>query len=199
MKEKMCINTEELVEKINSFSEVLSNDLVVYIERLVVALNQNDPKDKITNIYYDLESYHNNEVIHEFLDSMRHAFASFSSGGLYDLYVFQENESWYPKVILSKELIPNDIDKLSDKINLFRGCSLKEHSEELYGQAWTTSKTIAEMFAYQHYEHKPWYRKSDRAVIKTTFPKKGVLFSKQSIEFEVVIDTKFLGNVEISQ
>lgn len=44
---------------------------------------------------------------YEILDSLRHTFTSFIIGGLYNLYVHQSNEPWYPKIVLKSELKPN--------------------------------------------------------------------------------------------
>jgi hypothetical protein len=129
------------------------------------------------------------------LDSLRHAFTSYAFNGLHQLYTRQENECWYPKIILNEVLTPNDIDSLPEIIQLYRGCSVNEYESGDYGQAWTTSIDRAKDFAYNHYQGQDWFNIKDRIVLDTKYSRDNVLFSDQSIEFEVVVDVSKLGKV----
>lgn len=130
------------------------------------------------------------------LDSLRHAFCSFSYNGLHQLFTRQENENWYPKVILDEELRPNDINELPDIVVLYRGTDTAEFNSANYGQSWTTCKEIADAFAFKHYIGQPWFENSERVVLETRISKKNAYFSDQSGEFEVVINVKNIGRVK---
>jgi hypothetical protein len=136
------------------------------------------------------------DKIYQTIDSLRHAFSSFAFNGLHQLYTRQENEAWYPKVVLNEILFPNDIDTLDDPVTLYRGCSISEYERGEFGQAWSTSKDRANDFAFQHYASQPWFDQTKRVVVKIKYPKDKVLFSEQSIEYEVVIQPEYLANVE---
>ena len=85
------------------------------------------------------------------LDSLRHAFVSFAFNGLHQLYTRQENEVWYPKVVLKEVLRPNDIDTLDDVFLIFRGCDKSELNSRNFGQSWSTSEGVAHEFAFKHF------------------------------------------------
>jgi len=129
------------------------------------------------------------------LDTLRHAFAAFAFNGLHQLYTRQENECWYPKIILDEVLTPNDIDSLPEVVRLYRGCGVNEYETGEYGQAWTTSIDRAKDFAYNHYQGQGWFNIDDRVVLETMYSRNNVLFSDQSVEFEVVVDASKLGKV----
>lgn len=130
------------------------------------------------------------------LDSLRHAFSLFARNGLHELFTGQENMDWYPKVILSKELKPNDISELPNLVTLYRGTDIAEHNSSSYGQSWTTCKEIAYLFAFKHYMGQPSFEIGKRVILMTTIPKEHAYFSSQMGEFEVVIDTGELLHVE---
>ncbi|MCW2101901.1 UNVERIFIED_ORG: hypothetical protein EDF86_4610 [Pseudomonas psychrophila] len=131
------------------------------------------------------------------LDSLRHAFSLFARNGLHELFTFQENMEWYPKVILNKELRPNDISKLPSLVTLYRGTDIAEHNSSSYGQSWTTCKEIAYLFAFKHYVGQPSFEVGKRVILKTKIPKEHAYFSSQAGEFEVVIDAGKISHVEI--
>jgi hypothetical protein len=136
-------------------------------------------------------------MVHEVFDSIRHAFVSFAYNGLHQLFTRQENEVWYPRVILKAELMPNDIESLPNNIVLYRGTDKKEFETNNYGQSWSTKLNVANDFAYQHYVAQPWFNEEERIVLKAEICKSAVFFSDQSCEYEVVVDTKFLSNVQV--
>lgn len=132
----------------------------------------------------------------EFLDTMRHAFKIFLKGGINELFLYQENEAWYPKIIIGKEIKPNDITLLPDQVVIFRGCSKSEHLNHSYGQSWSTSEKIAYNFAFQHYSSQEWYNEKDRVILKSRISKAHVYYSNQSKhEREVVLDTTKLQQI----
>ncbi len=135
--------------------------------------------------------------IYQVLDVLRHAFASYAYNGLHQLYTRQENEGWYPKIVLTEILMPNDIDLFEEIITIYRGCGYSEFKSKKFGQAWTTSLRIAKDFAYVHYQGQEWFKEDERTVLVTKYSKDDVLFSDQSIEFEVVVNVNRLENVQI--
>lgn len=156
----------------------------------------NEAEIFIKSYYCDLvESIEDNEVKQVF-DALRYSFACYAYNGLHQLYTRQENESWHPKIILTEILYPNDIDSLNEILTLYRGCDISELDNKDFGQAWTTSLSVAEAFAYTHYSGQEWFDTEKRVVLKTTYSKDHVLFSEQSVEYEVAIDTNKLGHVQ---
>ena len=130
------------------------------------------------------------------LDSLRHAFCSFAYNGLHQLFTRQENENWYPKIILKEELKPNDINKLPNIVTLYRGTDIAELNSGSYGQSWTTCKNSAQDFAFKHYASQAWFKEAERIVLETTISKEHAYYSNQSCEFEVVIDTSKITHVK---
>lgn len=193
---EMCIDTQDLTEKINSLgygSHV--RDICRMIEDFIISLNKDDAEEEIQRIFLKYEHLFDNEHAYAIIDPIRHAFAGFAYGGLHQLFTRQENEAWYPKVLLTKELKPNDIGTLGETVEIYRGCSMNEHMTHKYGQSWSTSKNVAEQFAYVHYQNQPWFNLQDRAVLRSIIPKTGILYSKQECEFEIVVNVDLLGKV----
>lgn len=131
------------------------------------------------------------------LDSLRHAFVSFAFNGLHQLYTRQENEGWYPKVVLKEVLEPNDIGVLSDVFFIFRGCDKSEFDSRNFGQSWSTSEEVAHEFAFKHYESQDWFQNENRIVLRATYCKSEVLFSNQTDfgEYEIAVKTDCLNDV----
>lgn len=129
------------------------------------------------------------------LDSIWHAFCSFAYNGLHQLFTRQENEAWYPKIILDSELKPNDIDTLPEVVTIYRGTDKSEYISSKFGQSWTTKEEVAIDFAYRHYENQPWFEKENRIVLVTQYPRCHLYYSYQSCEYEVAVDTSKIGEV----
>ncbi len=138
----------------------------------------------------------NDENIYLVIDALRHAFSCYAFNGLHQLYTRQENEGWFPKVVLTEVLEPNDIYKLDDEIILYRGCDIGEYNSGNYGQAWTTSLSVAKDFAYVHYQSQGWFEDCKRIVLTAKYSKQDVLFSHQAVEYEVVVESNKLSNVK---
>lgn len=161
-------------------------------------LSCNDSPAEIAINQYYAEHFDgiDNPLVVEVSDSLRHAFCSYAYGGLHQLFTRQENEVWYPKVILNRELKPNDISCLPDFVTIYRGTDQTEFDTKSYGQSWTTELQVAEAFAFQHYVSQPWFKACDRIVLKTTYPKSELYFSHQTCEYEVVVNPRKLQMVE---
>ncbi len=193
---QMCIDIEDLNKKINQHNNKNNaNNLYNIIEEYMDALSNQSPKEEILKVYQ--KNIHSNTIpsVLEILDSLRHSFNSYASGGLKELYVYQENGIWYPKIILKSELKPNDIHLLEKMTTIYRGCDNSELITNTYGQAWTTSKEIARLFAYEHYSSFNWFNLSNRIVITAIIEKEDIYFSDQKGEFEIVVNTSKLKNV----
>ncbi len=196
--DEMCIDTQDLIEKINSLgcgSHV--GDICGMIEDFIISLNKEDAEEEIQKIFLKYEHLFDNEHTYAIIDPIRHAFAGFAYGGLHQLVTRQENEAWYPKVLLIKELKPNDIENLGENVEIYRGCSINEHMTQKYGQSWSTSKNVAEQFAYVHYQNQPWFNLQERAVLQSTISKTAIFYSKQECEFEIVVNVNLLGKVRV--
>ena len=199
LSEQMCIDLEHLKEKIES-SDISSHASLVceVIETLCGYVGSKN--DDEVNAYCisvmgkldkDSEPYFT-------IDSIRMAFVRFISGGLKDLFVYQENEAWYPKIILNDILEPNDIESLDKELTIFRGCDLSEFESNQFGQSWTTSEKVAKDFAYVHYEGQDWFDLNKRVVVKAKYNKVDVFYSDQSEfgEYEIVVKPEKLYKIE---
>ncbi|EPP7628107.1 hypothetical protein [Providencia sp. PROV196] len=137
------------------------------------------------------------EVLDVF-DGLQHSFKIYASGGLRELFIRQANESWYPKIILNSILTPNDIDKLSPDITIYRGCDINELTNGNIGQSWTLSLSVAKEFAFEHYRHQSWFNPSSRTVLTANIAKKNIFFySEEYGESEVAVNTKQLKNLKV--
>jgi hypothetical protein len=162
----------------------------------IYSLSKNPAENSINERASELSEEILCDATKELLDTLRHTFACYAFNGLHQLYIRQENEYWHPKVILKCQLKPNDLYTLDQEVTLYRGCSIDEYNSRTYGQAWSTSLDIAKTFAYDHYAHYDWFDKSKRVVMVVTFNRDDAFFSDQSVEYEVVVDTNKLENVQ---
>lgn len=130
-----------------------------FIYNAINLIERENPEKEILKLFESSLTSNNDKKLYEIIDSLRHAFTSYVSGGLFDLYVYQSNESWYPKIVLKSELKPNDISDLPSYIDVYRGCDISELNSKIYGQSWSRSIEVAKEFAYKHYNSQPWYEK----------------------------------------
>lgn len=129
-------------------------------------------------------------------DAFRHSFLLFAIDGFLAMYEHQENECWYPKIIVSKVLTPNDISELPKKIKIYRGCGKHELKTKIYGQAWTTDLDVARQFAFKHYSSQKWFDPAERVVLEAHIARNNVYYAKNSGEFEVVVNPNCLINIK---
>ncbi|MFQ1998132.1 hypothetical protein ACK35E_12155 [Aeromonas veronii] len=209
----MKIELNSIVDKLNEVElKEFKTDLIKLVEYCVSELishephrvepvmclsKQNSAEEAINKYALELTaSIGDNDKVNEAIDTLRHSFSCFAYNGLHQLYTRQENERWHPRVVLTEILEPNDIETLDETVILYRGCDVAEYESKNFGQAWSTSKERATDFAYRHYASQPWFNSKNRIVLKAIYPRDKVLFSDQSIEFEVVVDPKHLVNVD---
>jgi hypothetical protein len=198
LKNEMYVDIEDLKQTIFAPSiRDYSTDLCTYISELYDALSHHKAEDEILRIFSKFKYLHDKEEVYSILDTLRYSFDGIAYGGLHQLYTRQENQGWHLKVKLSCELKPNDIDTLDETLTIYRGCDSNEYKLNTYGQAWSTSQRIAKDFAYRHYEGQPWFSESIRVVLQATIDKKNILYSKQSGEFEIAVNSTCLNNVAI--
>lgn len=201
-KAKDFIEKEMSIELNDLFNSIEANEnsesIYRFIEDLHSIVDNNKSNDEIFDKFKELTDGCNNQSnFFKTVDAIRHAFLSFSNGGLLDLYIYQEREFWYPKVVLKNIIDPNDIFMLGEVINVYRGCNKLEYENFSYGQSWSTSLDVAFDFAYMHYRFEPWFDKSKRRVVKAKINKRDVFYSKQSVEFEIVLDSTKIFDVEL--
>jgi len=193
-------------QKIIDHREELEKAVTIFVHAILAKIELGEVHDKLSGVdspaevvinqySRDLSDRLYNDEAKAVLDSLRHAFSSFAYGGLHQLFTRQENEVWYPRIVLDEELKPNDIDKLPGEIILYRGTDFVELNSETYGQSWTTSKNVAHDFAFKHYANQPWFEESQRLILSAKISKEHVYYSNQSREFEVVVDTSKLADV----
>lgn len=198
MVNEMCIDIQDLTERINSldYSSHI-DDIYRMTESFFASLKKENAEEEIQRTFLNYEHLFDDVHTYAIIDPIRHAFSGFAYGGLHQLFTRQENEAWYPKVILTKELTPNDIASLAETVEIYRGCGMNEHTIRKYGQSWSTSKNVAEQFAHVHYQNQPWFNIQNRVVLQSTAPRSAIFYSKQECEFEVVINVNLLGKVKV--
>jgi hypothetical protein len=121
---EMCIDVDNLLKKMQE-SECNDHldDFYRILDEFFTALQKENAEEAIQRIFLSYEHIFDHQAAYAVIDSLRHAFDGFAYGGLHQLYTRQENEAWYPRIRLSKELAPNDIAILVDPITIYRGCS----------------------------------------------------------------------------
>ena len=152
------------------------------------SFQDNEAEESVTSHWAEISKTIDNQLALQILDALRHSFSCYAYNGLHQLYTRQENECWHPKVILTEVLIPNDIATLDSEVLLYRGCDVSEYHTGHFKQSWTTSLEVANLFAFQHYQGQEWFDPKKRTVLETKYRRDDMLFSDQSIEFEVVVD-----------
>ena len=196
--DSMKISNISIEERLNEPD--LKNDKEIII-KAIEEFSAVARKEQIYSVLNVFNRYCNNcslsESGRQVLDAMRHSFATYVSGGLHDLYIYQENEEWHPKIILNCILYPNDNSKLNSELIIYRGCDVSEHQNFNYGQSWTACIQIAHQFAFEHYNNQSWFDKSQRVILQASYSQADVLYSKELPEHEVVVSVKKLKNIII--
>ena len=83
-------------------------------------------------------------------------------------------------------------------IVIYRGCDKSEHNNKNYGQAWTIEIAVAKKFTDVLYASTGTINMKSRLVLSATIPKEKVYLTfLNNDEKELVVDTKFLLNIEI--
>lgn len=192
----MCIDLEHLKTKIESSDIVTHAPLICEVIETLCSYVGDKTDDDVNDYCFSVMSNIENEPYHT-LDSIRIAFVRFISDGLHGLFGHQENEAWYPKITLNKQLEPNDIPALDDEFTIFRGCDISEYESGQIGQSWSTSYDVARDFAYKHYNSQDWFTGENRILVSATYNKTDVLFSDQTEygEYEIVVNINKLSNI----
>ncbi len=140
------------------------------------------------------EKWINEEDIHvyEIYDNLRHAFVVYTEFGIYELYKNREAESWYPKVIIRKDIGSRDfMKKLDNQVVVYRGTSNNEFESRKFSQSWTTDKDIAYKFAFIHYQGQLNYQNTLRVIIKAKIDKNIIYYyNSDENEKEVILDER---------
>lgn len=158
------------------------------IRRDLMSFKDNLAEESINACFLEIDDEIEDAEVNQVFDALRYSFVCYAYGGLHQLYTRQENECWHPKIVVTEVLKPNDIDSLPPVFTLYRGCDISELKNRSFGQAWSTSLESAKQFAYVHYSAQDWFNVNKRVVLEARYLRDDVLFSKQSIECEVVVD-----------
>lgn len=187
-KEVAIVAISKSIEAIKMFeSSGLHRDLSCF--------NDNQAEEVVNALFCEITDEIVDVQVFQVFDALRYSFVCYAYNGLHQLYTRQENECWHPQIVLTEVLEPNDIDSLPQVLTLYRGCDRSELENHSYGQAWSTSLESAKNFAYIHYLGQDWFDENNRVVLEATYLKEYVLFSDQSIEYEVVVDVNKLDGV----
>lgn len=195
--DRMCIDLEHLRTKIESTEISHYTSLVCDVINTLCEYVGAKTAEEVNSYCYSVIGEIEDEA--DFvLDSIRMAFYRYISGGLRDLFVYQENEHWFPKVILREILYPNDICSLADEFLIYRGCDISEFESRQFGQSWTIRESVAKDFAFKHYESQDWFDIKKRVVVRSKYKKCDTLYSDQTEngEFEIVVNTEMLTGIE---
>jgi hypothetical protein len=211
MTKNMKIAVESIESKLNEpfffeFKEIAITAISKYIEAIkefeasglrrdLTCFKDNQAEESINSHFCGIADDIVNSEALQVLDALRYSFVCYAYNGLHQLYTRQENECWHPKIVLTEILEPNDIDSLPQILTLYRGCDISELENLSFGQAWSTSLESAKKFAYTNYLGQDWFDENRRIVLETRYPRDYVLFSNQSIEYEVVVDVDKLDSV----
>lgn len=198
--EDMCIDVSDLKNKVASDENKPYTDLLNRTINELCSFIGNKTSDEVNEYCYEIMKVLPDESETYFtLDNLRMAFFRYIFGGLTDLFTYQENEGWWPKIVLDRVIDPNDIDTLDDEVIIYRGCDISEYNNGVFGQSWSTNEDLARVFAYKHYSSQEWYDESDRVVLWAIYDKTDILYSNQTEygEFEVVVKNGFPKGVEV--
>ncbi len=191
---QMSIDINHLIDKLNSENIISHKDNIIDQIHQYIKMAQNQSKrcNEINELYISIDNTEANMV----LSAMHTAIYSFCKEGLLGLWIRQANEAWYPKIIIKEVLEPNDIDDLYNPLTIYRGCDKVEIDNNLYGQAWTTSDSVSEEFAWNHYKDNDWFNSNNRVVLVAKINREDIYYSKQtSHEREIVVNSSKLFNV----
>ena len=136
------------------------------IRRDPISFRDNQAEESINAFFLEIDDEIEDAEVCQVFDALRSSFVCYAYGGLQQLYT-----------------------------TLYRGCDISELENRSFGQAWSTSLEAATEFAYVHYSAQDWFNVNKRVVLETRYLRDDVLFSKQSIECEVVVDVAKLSGV----
>ncbi|WP_155859849.1 hypothetical protein [Acinetobacter terrae] len=186
----MKISEDHFIKKIQTLS--FKDQLAILG---TINLYSREPRNYCLHTHL-LGNFDQNSQTYLILDSLRHAFNIFGEGGLINLWIYQENQCWYPFIKIEEILFPNDINLLPNDLTIYRGCSKNEYKNKKFKQSWSLEKSVAESFAYEHYKDQDWFNINDRCVVEAQISKKSVYYYRNSsYENEVVVNVSKLRNV----
>ena len=190
-------NKEVAVNSISCYVEAVKRLEESGTSRDLTSGKDNEAEESIAAHFRKItEGIENTNPVYHVLDALRHSFSCYAYNGLHQLYTRQENESCQPTIKLTEILEPNDIQSLSRNLTIYRGCDISELEHNAFGQAWSTSPNIAYDFAFKHYQGQDWFDEKTRVVLEAKCSRDDVLFSDQSIEYEVVVNVTRLHGVQ---
>ena len=204
LSKKMCIDMIDLNESIERNS---IHQLEFFRKLIDIMLSLKIPDNYLDTSDFDLCHEYDNLINTKLLtladkykiedhtmtytifDNLRHAFISYKSGGIYNLYKYREAESWYPKIIIQDIIFPNHINTLDKEIQIFRGTSRAEYDSQKFSQSWTTDIKIADKFAFLHYDGQIDYQDTLRVTLETKINNKDIYyFNMDDDESEIIVD-----------
>ncbi len=214
MANSMKIDVESIESKLkepffSEYKELAVSSIAHYIEAILDLENSeanrdltsgqdNQAEESIRRHFLEVtDGLDDSDPVYHVFDALRHSFSCYAYNGLHQLYTRQENESWHPKIILTEVLEPNDIYSLDQELTIYRGCDIGELEHGSFGQAWSTSSNVAREFAFKHYQAQGWFDQTRRVVLEAKYSRDDLLFSDQSIEFEVAVHPSRLRQVKI--
>ncbi len=199
---QMHIEVESVAKKLSSAdvmpsAKAIESYISIVGDEFLKGRTTQSLKTFIHSEYLSHESSMTSAEATEALDSIRHALNSFVSGGVKELYFYQENAVWYPEISISSIIDASEIVDFPDLITVYRGCGKREFESGSFKQSWSISIDVANEFAFSHYAHQSWFSKGERVVVKATIPKQGVYLTRLvHHERELIVNTDLLSNIE---
>jgi hypothetical protein len=203
LEKNMCLDMAYLESQINSDKYVWhKNKIFEYID-YVCDLLINHTHEDIKKIISEKYKTINKNIFpdgerSELLNCIRIAFISYLRGGIKYLWENREGETKeFPRIIINRTIDTAGLEDYGDIITIYRGCDKSEY-ENNYGQSWTVDIAVAQKFADVHYANTGLINMKNRVVLSAIIPKEKVYLTfLNNDEKELVIDTKFLLNIEI--
>jgi len=148
---------------------------------------------KLLNFNSKNISKYNSKVL-KIYEEICHALRSYTREGLLGVWLHREASSWYPKIIINKNIgTMENINSLSEIVTIYRGTSEDEFNSNQFNQAWSLSKKIAESFAFIHYQNKPNYINTIRVICKAKIYKRDIYYYRKGhFEKEIIINSSKL-------
>lgn len=208
LSEDMQLDVPWLRNELKGWPENLRIDVYNYINQATLVTMSDRDLNRINGLYKEiLEKYEDGPYRAKLVEIwvvFRH-FSGLTHKGfpgsdfkhnVAKLFKAQLCEGWKPKMLIHKEIFPNDKELLSDEVEIYRGSDLSEYNSEQYGQSWSLSEEQASLFAHDHYKEQDWFSSEQRIVMKALVPKSAIFYYKKTdSEQEVIVNTKYLKDI----
>ncbi|TLP36214.1 hypothetical protein [Arcobacter arenosus] len=196
---EMCVDVEVYQKRISLYSDGLDYIFEEVGDYLLNYEILTDREQFIEDVCKFIDKYGVlSEETYETLHILIRAFKIYKTGGLLELYLYNESESWEPLPKITKNLyhLMTESDKktfnnLPDIVEIYRGTSIIESEGNIldFGQSWSLDIEKARYFAYELEQEED--KNLDRIVLKCEVFKSHIYaFSHHQSEELCIINPK---------